>query len=281
MKHAGDYTQEATERCERVLVTVLGNIGPWSDRIYLAGGLAPRYLIGELPEGAASHVGTTDVDLVISLTVTDDDIEAYKTLEKNLRDARFTQEEPSFRWKREVDGIPVLVEFLCDTDQVAAGRIFKPKDGLGSNLSAFNVAGARLAARDYTEVEVEAERLDDGGRSSVTLRVANLLPYTVLKITAFHDRHENKDAYDLIFCLLHYRDEPEQTGTELAESAVAGDDQVTAALALLGERFSDLDQDGPSAYAAFLDDGAEEDARVALQREAVAVVRGFLAGFGG
>ena len=281
MKQAGDYSREATERCERVLVTVLGNIGPWADQIYLVGGLAPRYLNGELPEREAAHVGTTDVDLVISLSVIDDDVEAYKTLEKNLRNAGFTQEEPSFRWKREVDGIPVLVEFLCDTDEVAAGRIFRPKHGLGSNLSAFNVAGAQLATRDYIEVEVDAERLDGGGRSKVSLRVANLLPYTVLKINAFQDRHENKDAYDLIFCLLHYRDEPEQTGRELAGSDVAGHDQVTAALALLGERFADLDQDGPSAYAAFLDDGTDEEARIALQREAIAVVRGFLAGFGG
>jgi hypothetical protein len=28
----------------------------------------------------------------------------------------------------------------------------------------------------------------------------NVLPYTVLKISAFQDRHENKDAYDLLCC---------------------------------------------------------------------------------
>jgi hypothetical protein len=67
----------------------------------------------------------------------------------------------------------------------------------------------------------------------------------------------------------------------LAESAVVGGAQVAAALALLGERFADIDHDGPSAYAAFLDDGTDVDARVALQREAVAVVRGFLNGFQG
>jgi hypothetical protein len=192
VRQASDYTREATERCERVLVTVLGNIGPWSNEIYLVGGLAPRYLIGELPEGAAEHVGTTDVDLVVSLSVPEDDIEAYKTLEKNLKDAGFKQDEPSFRWKRDVDGITVLVEFLCETQEVGEGKIFKPKQGLGSNLSAFNVAGAQLAARDYIEVEVEGERLDGGGRSKVAVRVANLLPYTVLKINAFQDRHETR-----------------------------------------------------------------------------------------
>jgi len=35
-----------------VLLTLLGDLGPWRERIYLAGGLAPRYLVGTLPEGA-------------------------------------------------------------------------------------------------------------------------------------------------------------------------------------------------------------------------------------
>ncbi len=44
-------------------MTLLGDLGPWGDRIYLAGGLAPRYLVGQLPEGARAHIGTTDIDL--------------------------------------------------------------------------------------------------------------------------------------------------------------------------------------------------------------------------
>jgi hypothetical protein len=84
--------------------------------------------------------------------------------------------------------VTVLVEFLCETDAVVAGRIFKPNQDYGSTMAALNVAGAELARRDYVEAALEAERLDDGGRSRVTVRVANLLPLAVLKITAFQDR---------------------------------------------------------------------------------------------
>jgi hypothetical protein len=66
-EHYTNYDDAATTRCERALVTLLGDLGPWSERIYLAGGLAPRYLVGRLPDGARAHVGTTDVDLVIGL----------------------------------------------------------------------------------------------------------------------------------------------------------------------------------------------------------------------
>lgn len=88
-RHQSDYDELTTARCERALVTLLGDIGPWSERVYLAGGLAPRHIVGTLPEGARPHVGTTDVDLVIGLAVGDESPEAYRTLENNLRKATF------------------------------------------------------------------------------------------------------------------------------------------------------------------------------------------------
>ncbi len=58
------------------------------------------------------------------------------------------------------------VELLCETDRVAPGRIYKPKEeGTGSGLGAFNVRGAQLVTRDYLERTIEAERLDGGGVS--------------------------------------------------------------------------------------------------------------------
>jgi len=139
------------------------------------------------------------------------------------------------------------------------------------------VRGAHLARDDYIERELEGERLDGGGRSKVTARIANVLPYTVLKMFAFQDRHENKDAYDLVFTLLNAGDGPRAAGRS---SRVAGESQVLEALALLEERFRDVEQDGPSAYSLFLvapDGDADERAR--LRREAVATVREFLLGY--
>ncbi len=275
-RHHSDYDEFTTARCERVLVTLLGDIGPWSQRVYLAGGLAPRYIVGNLPEGARPHVGTTDVDLVIGLAVEGESSEAYRTLENNLKKAGF-KAESSFRWTKNVEGMTAIVEFLCETDQVEPGKIFKPKEGTGSGLGAFNVRGARLVTRDYVEREIEADRLDDGGRSKVIVRVANILSYTVLKILAFQDRHENKDSYDLIYCLLNFGEGPEEAGRSAAQSAIRDDAQVKDALRLLSERFADADKDGPHAYGAFLAEAGDEEETARLRQEAVAVVRDFLA----
>ena len=110
-RHHTDYDAVTTARCERALVTLLGDVGPWGKRIYLAGGLAPRYIVGTLPEGAHAHVGTTDVDLVIGLALGDESPEAYRTLETNLKNSGFTAES-SFRWRRTIEGITVIVEFI-------------------------------------------------------------------------------------------------------------------------------------------------------------------------
>jgi hypothetical protein len=278
--HFTDYDEATTARCERALVTLLGDLGPWRERIYLVGGLAPRYLVGQLPEGARAHVGTTDVDLVIGLALGDETPETYRTLQNNLEKARFDQKEAGFRWMREVDGVTVVVEFLCETQAVPAGLIFRPKAGsTGSKVGAFNVRGANLVRHDFVERVLEGDRLDGGGTSRVNVRVANLLPYTVLKILAFQDRHENKDSYDLVFCLLHFGDGPEAAGKEAARSVIARDARVTEGIELLGERFKDVDQDGPTAYATFLAEPGDFEEAARLRREAVATVRAFLNAF--
>lgn len=278
--HFTDYDEATTARCERALVTLLGDLGPWRERIYLVGGLAPRYLVGELPAGTRAHVGTTDVDLVIGLALGDETPETYRTLQDNLEKSHFDPKEPGFRWAREVEGVKVVVEFLCETEAVPAGIVFRPKAGsTGSRVGAFNVRGANLVGYDFVERVLDGERLDGGGQSKVAVRVANVLPYTVLKILAFQDRHENKDAYDLVFCLLHFGDGPQAAGKEAARSPVAHDPRVTDALGLLAERFHDVDQDGPVAYATFLAEPDDDDEAARLRREAVATVRTFLDAF--
>lgn len=274
--HYSDYALGGTDRCERALVTLIGDIGPWRERVVLVGGLAPLYIVGSLPLGAPPHAGTTDVDLVVALAV-DDASETYETLYRNLKDSGFDSASPSYRWFRLVDGKRVEVEFLCETDRVEAGRIYRPKEGTGSGFSAFNVRGASLVARDFIEANAVQPRLDDGGISTVTIRVAGLLPYVVLKILAFQDRHGNKDAYDLVYTLMNYPDGgPKGAGRAAAGSMVREDRLVSDALVLLGERFAGPSHDGPSAYSSFLADVDDIDGRARLRNEAVAAVEQFL-----
>ena len=276
-RHSSEYDTGATERCERVLVTLLGDIGPWGDRVVLVGGLAPRYIVGLDPLPASPHVGTTDVDLVITLAVGDSG-DTYGTLYSNLKRSGFAVGDHSYQWQRCVDGIKVEVEFICETDQAGPSAIYRPKQGTGSNFAAFNAPCAGLTAQDHVEVSVTAERLDGGGLSTVTLRVAGVLAFTVLKLLAFQQRHNNKDSYDLVYTLRNYEGGPRTAGEVAAQSPVRSEKSVADALESLRERFESPEVDGPVAYASFLAERDDHEHEARLRNEAVAVVRQFLAG---
>lgn len=83
------YTPQALAACEKALRTILTNIGPWGSRLFLIGGLTPRYLVGTVPRQIREHVGSTDLDIVVGITLATEEAEAYRTLQQNLRAAQF------------------------------------------------------------------------------------------------------------------------------------------------------------------------------------------------
>jgi len=101
----------------------------------------------------------------------------------------------------------------------------------------------------------------------------------VLKIFAFQDRHENKDAYDLIYTLLNYPGGPSGAGRAAAGSEIAADRQVVDAIDLLQHRFETAGHDGPIAHATFLGDPEDSDTIDRLRNEAVFTIRQFIKAF--
>jgi hypothetical protein len=111
-----EYAPEALAACEKALRTILKKIGPWGARLILIGGMVPRYLVGDVPNEIKEHVGTTDLDVVVGITVSAEEEGFYRTWQQNLKDSGFaparsadTGQEETFRWERNVDGIRVLL----------------------------------------------------------------------------------------------------------------------------------------------------------------------------
>jgi hypothetical protein len=277
--HFSEYDDASTSRCERALVTLLGDVGsPWRERIVLVGGLVPRYLIGAVPPDVPPHVGTTDIDLALSLVVPEGADEAYRTLENNLKKSGFTRGNASFRWARAIDGMTVVVEFLCEVEGGGdGGRIHKPHGQKEGNLGALQVRGCSIVERDCVIRRVQAERLD-GGRSAVEIRVCGLTAFLSLKIDAFQDRHKAKDAYDLVFTLLNWPGGPAGAAAAVNAASARGDPFVDTALRVMGERFVDHEQDGPVMYSTFVCDlDADPEERARQRLTAVDAVQIFLA----
>jgi len=63
------YTPKALAACEKALRTILKKIGPWGTQLILIGGMAPKYLVGNAPKDIKEHVGTTDLDVVVGVSL--------------------------------------------------------------------------------------------------------------------------------------------------------------------------------------------------------------------
>lgn len=266
--------------CERVLVTMVRWLGPWKNGVYLAGGLVPRYLV----QGAPAHIGTQDVDLVLDLELFAD-LEAYATLEQNLKRLGFERstnpegKAQHFRWERSLDGLLVQVDLLCAGEP--GGRV-RPLDG-ERRLSALMIPGAHLVLRDYLSLPITAELLDERGMATVTVRFANVVPFLVLKALAYEDRGEPKDAYDLIYCLIHAG--PEAVADQFAQRQQDWSEEplLNRSLEILRSRFASEPElpgeqkDGPHSYSSFLTSLAGSQAEPRHRQDAVSAVEIFLA----
>lgn len=289
------YSDQYTQDCERVLVTLLRGLGPWKESVYLVGGLTPRYLVKARPPVVPAHAGTLDIDIVIDLQILAD-TEAYHTLEENLKKMGFEraendrQQKLSWRWQTRTErGALMMLELLADAPEIAGGKVQPlPTEGM---ISALNIPHSSIVFDLHQITEIEAELLGADGIAVEKIKHANLVSFTCLKAFAFDQRFERKDAHDLIYCLEHapegadavaqvFRHECERKHGEVVKSA----------LAILRTRFARVGEtegyrkDGPVAVAKFeLGEGDEperREARALRQREASDAIERLLARIG-
>jgi len=290
-KHEGGYSPFHAELCECTLVTLLRGLGPWKRGVYVVGGLVPRYLIPRSPgdDTVQPHSGTTDVDLVLDLDVLVT-IEAYRKLEQNLQALGFVRgtndegQAQHYSWRKPIDGgITIVVDLLCDAASVEGGQIAKVPNE--RRLSALKIPGAHLAVEDYIAVPIAAQLLDERGEAEETIRIANIVPFIVLKALAYEDRFEQKDAYDIIYCLMYYGDGPRDVATAFAQALQRWPDEplVSRAIDILRARFAadertpGRNKDGPQSYAQFLTNPGQRERDALNRRNAAAVVDELLA----
>jgi hypothetical protein len=289
------YSDQYTQDCERVLVTLLRGLGPWKESVYLVGGLTPRYLVKARPPLVPAHAGTMDVDIVIDLQILAD-THAYHTLEQNLKKMGFEraendkQQKLSWRWQSRTEhGALMVLEFLADAPEVAGGKVQPlPTDG---TISALNIPHSSIVFDLYQVTEIEAELLGGDGVAVEKIKHANLVSFTCLKAFAFDQRFERKDAHDLVYCLEYAPDGADAVAEVFRHEREGKHGQVVrSVLAILRSRFAQVGEtegyrkDGPVAVAKFelgeSNEPERREARALRQREASDVIESFLARIG-
>ena len=191
---------------------------------------------------------------------------------------------PSWRWERPTDPRAlVVVELLSDDpDGIVRRAVPLPEQ---RRVSAMHIPHASIVRDLYDEVEIQAELLDERGVVRERIRHASIVSFVCLKAFAFDDRLEDKDAYDLLYCI-----ENAPGGVAAAAQAIrdaieqtAHGETIRAALQILRERFAtdpEVDghtKDGPAAVAGFEhEDLPDPDRRILRRRNASTVIQRLL-----
>lgn len=285
-KNAEGYKAEVTVACERVLLTLMGAFGSLKTSLRLVGGLVPRYLTPAAPPDVPAHAGTSDVDVVLNLQVIADG-EGYASLAEQLKARGFARElnkdgkPTAWRWKLQVEEhLSVVVEFLQDAGNERPG---KPVSIDGESVSALTVRFAGIVHDWFQERQITAELLNGAGLSTETVRFADVPAFIILKALALDDRHENKDAADLIH-VLRYAGSLEDVAQMFVDRERSGlhPGAIQAGLDALRLRFCDDEHGegflkmGPIAFAHFYGEGDDEDDLAREQRFASGLVQALL-----
>ncbi|MFT3815809.1 MAG: hypothetical protein QM740_20995 [Acidovorax sp.] len=286
-KTADGYDADVTRACETALVVLLRAFGSLRHTLRLVGGLVPRYLTPEQPPDIPVHAGTTDVDVVLNVSVLAER-GTYDKLRRQLKDNGFMPYETEqgkvskWQWVYELKGLPVVIEFLLDAgDPSRSGKLVEVD---GEDVSALQILHASIAHEWFEEREVRVELPDGDGVVTEVVRYADAVAFLVLKTLAFDQRSTRKDVADLIHVMRHWR-----TVDELAElyaqrlRTSAHSDALRDVLGLLEKHFCDDDRDegwtkdGPSMFANFHQVGQPGgDAFVLEQRDVSGMVMDFV-----
>jgi len=197
-----DYTAEAMEAAKSVVIELTHLLGEYRDNIVLIGGWVPELLI---PQEPRPHVGSMDIDLALNHLKIQE--EGYKLIEELLTSRGYYQEKEKqpFIFFRDVPHggsvIKVEVNLLSGGEYEGTGK--KHRTQVVQGIKTRKARGCDLAFEMVSEVSVVGE-IPGGGLDSVTIRVASIVPFIVMKGMALDERLKEKDAWDIYYCLIAY-----------------------------------------------------------------------------
>ena len=271
-----DYDPRATSQTLPAFLTVWPGLGNYHDDLVLLGGMVPLYLCRHpTGERALPRPATLDVDFGISLGAS---AGQYGTLATDLRAQGFrpSDTQPG-RFERAVGSFTVYVDFLVENgDQPRGTRLV-------DDVPASVMPGVVRALQTARRMPVVGTDLY-GAEQRVTARVCEVGPFLVLKLRAFLHRQQGKDAFDLLYTLLHYDVGTEAAIAAFAAEAAACNPAMPDARRAMQTLFTDENAPGPVKAAHFVygpvTAGESADTRLRrlqLRQDVLSVTAAFMA----
>ncbi len=255
-----DYTQEAVDAARSVIIELVHLLGQYRDHIVIIGGWVP-YLL--LPEQKDPFIGSIDIDLALNHQLLQD--EGYKTIQELLLGRGYEQGRQPFIFFRtvQVQGKAVKVQIDLLSGEYA-GTATGHRHQKVQDVLARKVRGCDLAFEHPFETTVEGY-LPNGGKDTVQIRVASIVPFLVMKGMALHDRLKEKDSWDIYYCVKNYPGGLDAIVSEF--KSYLDNSMVREGLVKIADKFKTENHIGPTHVAAFEDVGDTEEGEM-LKRDA-------------
>jgi hypothetical protein len=241
-----EYNPIGVANAESAFLTVWAGLGSWHSDLVLVGGLVPKYLCGDLSASRTlPRPVTLDADLGIALGAS---LGQYGSLQMDLQAQGFRLSKDEFggpRFVKQVGDFTIPVDFLTEHPPATQGTAVV--DDVPANI----LPGINRALATARKVTVKGVDLQ-GAHQELTVRVCEAGPFLAMKLRAFARRQAPKDAFDILYTLLHYDRGTKAAVAVFGEEARAGNPACADAVACLKQHFHDEQSSAPIRAANFV-----------------------------
>ncbi len=245
-------------------------IGEAASLFYLLGGMAAKHLIivgGLVPpllvsDAADTHIGSADIDLCLSLAITQGATrEYYSSIEEILEPYFELASANGFRWTKKdgAPGLPLILDFLAatadDDTLLADGTRALDHDPAAKNagplLRPFPIRSGELIDQDAVSRALQGVALvyHPGRRADVQIRHAGPVGFLAAKADALTGRADSKDGYDVSWWCLNAKPSAAEVAALIIEQPAFKHPLFPESVAQLDAAFRAPDYAGPDGYA--------------------------------
>lgn len=253
------YNRDATALIIDHAAEVLRAAGFSQEHMVIIGGLVPSLIVPQPSEVSERHIGTTDLDLCLSLALVEGDTAEYERLENALKRLGFSSDN-SFRWVKNSD-LALVLEFFCPSGpDRQAGRIYRPsrdnspvaKHNMGGKLGALPIDAGELLTTDIEIVKWNTQLPNGKGMMPIDLRVTGPLAFLVAKDDALRKRDKNKDAYDVVWLIENWPGGPQRAANDFAKRKSYNEVIESRIRSMVNDLFSSPQHTGSVSYGRFM-----------------------------
>jgi len=264
-----DYKKDEVEICLSVMVELMTLLGPYRDHLVLVGGWVPYFLF---PEKKQEHTGSLDIDIALDFRNISDN--AYRTILQLLQERQYQQGKQPFIFYRTIErkpGVTVTVEIdLLAGEYGGTGRTHRTQQI--QDVRARKARGCDLVFQNNVSIKLH-ERMPDGAQNEVTIKIANVVPFLVMKGMAIWENYKEKHAYDIYFTIRNYPGGISRLVR--AFKPFISNKIVREGLAKIRAKFQDINAVGPVWVANFMEIDDEEE-KEQIKRDAFEYVKALL-----